>query len=434
MFEFLLALLTTATVAALLWPLLRMRLPARDRLSGELAIYRDQLAELERERAAGSVSPAEAAAARTEIERRMLAAGDAATAAAKAKTSSDTVQKWLPPALSLFVPLLALGLYLQTGRPGLPAAPFADRGTEHPAPSRQLDVAGLLAEARARLAQDPNDADALAALAEGLTLEAGGTVTQPALEALQRALKTRPDDARILYYLGLHEAQSGDSKAALARWREVEAGSPPDAPWLPMLRAEIARVAKAAGIEVPPAAAAPPSQMRQSQAPQSTMPQPSREQQEAMAQLSPEQQQQAIRTMVEGLAARLAAAPQDRAGWLRLANAWKVLGEHANAAAAYARADTLAPVDARILADWAEAHVRQLAPGAVPSPQAVTVLERLEKAEPRNALALFYLGVAAEAAGNKPAALQRWKTLLALLPADAPIRVMLEERIKAAGG
>ena len=431
MLEFLLALLTTATVAALLWPLLRMRLPARDRLSGELAIYRDQLAELERERAAGTLKPAEAAAARTEIERRMLAAGDAAAGSAKGTTkasgASDAVQKWLPPALSLFVPLLALGLYLQTGRPGLPAAPFADRGSEHPAPSRQLDVAGLLAEARARLAQDPNDADALAALGEGLTLEAGGTVTQPALEALQRALKTRPDDARILYYLGLHEAQSGDSKAAIARWRDLEAGSPPDAPWLPMLRAEIARVAKAAGIELPPAA--PPTQ-----APQSTMPTPSREQQEAMAQLAPEQRQQAIRSMVEGLAARLADAPQDRAGWLRLANAWKVLGENANAADAYGRADTLAPVDARILADWAEAHVRQLSAGAVPSAQAVAVLERLEKAEPRNALALFYLGVAAEAAGNKPAALQRWKTLLALLPADAPIRGMLEERIKAAGG
>ena len=437
MLEFLLALLTTATVAALLWPLLRLRLPARDRLSGELAIYRDQLAELEREREAGTLKPAEAAAARTEIERRMLAAGDAAAGSAKATRSSDTVQKWLPPALSLFVPLLALGLYLQVGRPGLPAAPFANRGTErgseHAGAPRPFDIAGLLADARARLAQDPNDADALAALGEGLTLEAGGTVTQPALEALRRAFATRPDDVRILYYLGLHEAQSGDSKAALARWREVEAGSPPDAPWLPMLRAEIARVAKAAGIELPPPPK-PPSQMRQSQAPQSSMPQPSREQQEAMAQLSPDQQQQAIRTMVEGLAARLAAAPQDRAGWLRLANAWKVLGEHANAADAYARADTLAPVDARILADWAEAHVRQLAPGAVPSAQAVAVLERLEKAEPRNALALFYLGVAAEAAGNKPAALQRWKTLLALLPADAPIRGMLEERIMAAGG
>ena len=422
MLEFLLALLTTATVAALLWPLLRLRLPARDRLSGELAIYRDQLAELERERAAGTLKPAEAAAARTEIERRMLAAGDAATTTVKARTESDAVQKWLPPALSLFVPLLALGLYLQTGRPGLPAAPFnSEQAARHAAPSQQMDVAGLLKEARARLAQDPNDADALAALGEGLTLEAGGTVTPPALDALRRALQARPDDPRILYYLGLHEAQSGDSKAAIARWSDLLGKSPPDAPYLGMLRAEIARVAKAAGIEVP-------------QTPQSTMPTPSREQQEAMAQLPPEQRQQAIRSMVEGLAARLADAPQDRAGWLRLANAWKVLGENANAADAYGRADTLAPVDARILADWAEAHVRQLSPGAVPSPQAVAVLERLEKAEPRNALALFYLGVAADAAGNKPAALQRWKTLLALLPADAPIRGMLEERIKAAGG
>ncbi|MCA0301652.1 MAG: c-type cytochrome biogenesis protein CcmI [Proteobacteria bacterium] len=437
MLEFLLALLTTATVAALLWPLLRMRLPARDRLSGELAIYRDQLAELEREREAGTLTPAEAAAARTEIERRMLAAGDAATAAARAKTSSDAVQKWLPPALSLFVPLLALGLYLQTGRPGLPAAPFAergaDRGPEHAGAPRPFDIAGLLADARSRLAQDPNDADALAALGEGLTLEAGGTVTQPALEALRRAYATRPDDVRILYYLGLHEAQSGDSKAALARWREVEAGSPPDAPWLPMLRAEIARVAKAAGIELPPPPK-PPSPMRQSQsqAPQSTMPQPSREQQEAMAQLSPDQQQQAIRTMVEGLAARLAAAPQDRAGWLRLANAWKVLGENANAVDAFARADALGPVDARVLADWAESHVRGLKPGEPPPAAAVAVLKRLEQADPKNGLALFYLGAADFAAGDRKAAAQRWKTLLSMLPPDAPIRPLLEQRVREA--
>ncbi len=59
----------------------------------------------------------------------MLAAGDAA-AASRAATRSDAWHKWLPPALSLFVPLLALGLYLQTGRPGLPAAPFADRGAD----------------------------------------------------------------------------------------------------------------------------------------------------------------------------------------------------------------------------------------------------------------------------------------------------------------
>ena len=425
MLEFLLALLTTATVGALLWPLLRTKVDHRGRLDAELAIYRDQLAELERERAAGSLPEADAAAARIEIERRILAAGSVADAATT--TSSPASQKWLPPALSLFVPLVALGLYLQVGRPGLPSAPFASAPSasgsiaEHQAP-RQLDVARLLAEARARLAQDPDDADALAALGEGLTLEAGGTVTQAAVEALRRALAKAPDDPRTHYYLGLHEAQSGDSKAAIARWQALEEKSPPDAPYLPLLRAEILRVAKAAGIDVPPPSSA------------STTPQPSREQQEAMAALSPEQRQQAIRSMVEGLATRLQENPQDRAGWLRLANAWKVLGENQKAAEAYGRADTLGPVDARILADWAETHVRQLSPGAAPSLEAVMILERLEKAEPRNALALFYLGAAAYAAGNKPAAVQRWKTLLALLPADAPIRPMLEQRLREAEG
>jgi cytochrome c-type biogenesis protein CcmH len=54
MLEFLLALLTTATVGALLIPLLRTRVTSTSRFDGELAIYRDQLAEIERERAAGA--------------------------------------------------------------------------------------------------------------------------------------------------------------------------------------------------------------------------------------------------------------------------------------------------------------------------------------------------------------------------------------------
>ncbi len=400
----------------LLVPLLRTRVEATNRLDNDLAVYRDQLAEIERERAAGTLPESEAAAARIEVERRILAAGDQPPPPARADA---TLHKVLPPALALLIPLLALGLYLQTGHPGLPAAPFA-AGQPPPASADEpFSVEKLLATARARLAAQPDDPEALSALGEALTLEANGTVTRPAVESFNKALAAQPDDPRALFYLGLHEAQSGDSRAALARWRALLAKSPPDAPFLPMLRAEIERVAKAANIDVPPM-------------PPSSMPQPSREQQDAMAAMTPEQRQQAIRGMVEGLAARLKENPADRAGWLRLANAWKVLGENANAADAYAKADTLAPVDARILADWAETHVRGLAPGAPPSPQAVSVLERLEKAEPRNALALFYLGAASFAAGDKPAAAQRWKTLLALLPADAPIRAMLEQRIKEA--
>jgi cytochrome c-type biogenesis protein CcmH len=422
MLEFLLALLTTATVGVLLIPLLRARTTTTDRLDGELAIYRDQLAEIERERAAGTLPESEAAAARIEVERRILASGDHPPPPAQADA---TLHKILPPALALAIPLLALGLYLQVGRPGLPAAPFVAGKSPPASADEPFSVEKLLAAARVRVAAQPDDADALSALGEALTLEANGTVTQPAVESFAKALAAQPEDPRALYYLGLHDAQSGDSRAALSRWRALLAKSPPEAPFLPMLRAEIERVAKVAGVDpdIPAAPAAMP------QPPNS---QPSREQQDAMAAMTPEQRQQAIRGMVEGLAAKTKDNPQDRAGWLRLANAWKVLGENANAADAYARADALGPVDARILADWAETHVRVLAPGAPPSPEAVAVLQRLEKAEPKNALALFYLGAASFAAGDKPAAAQRWKTLLALLPPDAPIREMLQQRIKEA--
>jgi cytochrome c-type biogenesis protein CcmH len=408
MLEFLLALLTTATVGALLVPLLRTTTTRTERLDSALAIYRDQLAEIERTRADGTVSEADAAAARIEVERRILAAANASDAAAP--RASATLHRFLPPALALAIPLLALGVYLNVGRPGLPAAPFGSRpALEHPNPNEPITAERMLAEARARLAENPNDPEALAELGEALVLEADGTVTPAAVEALARALALRPDNPRAAYYLGLHEAQSGDSKAAVARWQALEAASPPDAPWLPMLRAEIARVARAAG-----------------------MPTPTRDQVEAMQSLAPADRQQAIRGMVDGLDARLKENPGDRAGWLRLANARRVLGENDKAAEAYARADALGPLDTRTLVDWAEAHVRQIAPGEAPPPAAVAVLERLEKAEPRNALALFYLGAAALAAGDKPGALTRWKTLLALLPPDAPIRGLLEERIKAA--
>jgi cytochrome c-type biogenesis protein CcmH len=411
MLEFLLAALTTATVGALLIPLLKSRVEATNRLDNDLAVYRDQLAELERARAAGTASEADAAAARIEIERRILTAAERDDRIGL--PLQPTLNRFLAPALCVVIPLFALGLYLSIGHPGLPSAPFKPDRTLPEAPAPR--VAEVIGVARARLAQDPDDPHALSALAEALTVEAGGTVTQAAVEALTKALAKNPDDPRTQFYLGLHEAQSGDSAAALRRWRALEARSPTDAPWLPTLRAEILRVAKAAGVAAPPA---PPG--------------PTQDQVQAMQNLSPADRQQAIRGMVEGLDAKLRDNPNDRDGWLRLANARRVLAEADKAAVAYAKADALGPLDTRQLADWAEAHVRQVPPGGAVPPAAVAVLQRLEKAEPNNGLALFYLGAADFAAGNKREAARRWKALLAILPPDAPIRGMLEQKIKEA--
>ena len=73
-----------------------------------------------------------------------------------------------------------------------------------------------------------------------------------------------------------------------------------------------------------------------------------------------------------------------RDGWLHLANARKVLGDHGPASEAFARADALAPLDGDpatkgALAAWAEAEVRQIPPGGAPPARAVAVLQRLER-------------------------------------------------------
>ena len=420
MLEFLLALLTTATVGVLLIPLLKQRVPHTTRLDNDLAIYRDQLSELEREQAAGALPEAEAKAARTEIERRILTAAeqDAKEAAPK---DTATLQRFLPPALCLAVPLLALGLYLRMGHPGIPAAPFV-ASARPPAAATQDDTQAQIAAAKKQAAEHPDDPEALSALGEALTMEADGVVTRPAVEAFTKALKLQPGDARASFYLGLHDQQAGDSAAALKRWQALEAQSPPDAPWLPTLRAEIK---KAGG-----------TPSTSPGAPASAMPQPSPDQVEAMSKLSPEERQKTIRAMVDGLEAKLRdstdAPAEQRAGWLRLANARKVLGDSAKASEAFAKADAITKLDGAAVKDWAEAEVRQIPPGGAPSAQAVAVLERLEQQEPHNALALFYLGAASFAQGDKPAAVKRWKTLLALLPSDAPIRSMLEAKIKEA--
>src|SRR3954464_8726260 len=70
-----LALMTAAAIFAVLWPLSR-----RGALRGgsDVAVYRDQLDEIDRDRAAGLIGEREAEAARVEVSRRLIAAADAA--------------------------------------------------------------------------------------------------------------------------------------------------------------------------------------------------------------------------------------------------------------------------------------------------------------------------------------------------------------------
>ena len=81
-------LMTAAAIAAVLLPLVRRR--AEEFSGNDIAVYRDQLGELDRDRAAGLIGKSEAEAARVEISRRLLAAADA-DAARAASAAADPV-------------------------------------------------------------------------------------------------------------------------------------------------------------------------------------------------------------------------------------------------------------------------------------------------------------------------------------------------------
>src|SRR5471030_899819 len=131
---FVFALMTAAAVFAVLWPLGRGQRPQRE--GNEATIYRDQLAEIERDVAAGLIGPSEAEAARVEISRRLLAAADAER---DAPTSSNTTLRRTVAVIALAgLPVMAVALYLPLGSPKLPDFPLSQRA-QAPAAPQPLD-------------------------------------------------------------------------------------------------------------------------------------------------------------------------------------------------------------------------------------------------------------------------------------------------------
>ncbi len=285
------ATMTAAATAILLAPLIHKGKSAAVRGAHDLAVYRHQLAELDRDTERDTLKPEEAAAARLEIERRILATAAPASAPVPAgpiSVGSGPVGPGRVARLAIIVtailgPLAAIGLYLDLGAPSLPGFPFAERRGESES-AKAMSEAQLI-ELVAKLAQkmeekpddpkgwlllahslmalgrydeaatafgraaalDPKDASAPASQGEALTYAGGGIVTPKARDFFEKALAIDPKEPRSRFYLGLASAQSGEPHAALAAWEALAANSPPDAPWLPQLDEQIAKLKETIG-------------------------------------------------------------------------------------------------------------------------------------------------------------------------------------------
>jgi cytochrome c-type biogenesis protein CcmH len=372
-----LALMTVAAVAAIVWPLLRRRAGvAAD--PNDLAVYRDQLAEIERDRATGIIGAGEAEAARVEVSRRLIAAADRTKSAAAPSSGSGTPRRRVAAATALVaLPVGAVALYLAVGSPGLPDEPLSARVA---AAHGDNSVQALFTRVEAHLEQNPDDgrgweviapiymdlgrfddavkargnalrllgasAEREAYYGEALTAAANGIVTAEAKAAFDRAIDRDRRDPTARYYQGLAAEQDGSRDDAQRIWRALLADAPTDAQWVPFVRSALARVEGAAAAPGPAAGAPTPGVG----------------------------DNEMIRGMVERLATRLHQDGSDPEGWVRLARSYKVLGESARMEAAIAAARRALAGDAAKLATFEEG-LRNLdgepTPAPAPPPAAV---------------------------------------------------------------
>ena len=351
-------LMTAAVIAALLLPVLTWGRAAAlpDRNAFDRAVFRDQLAELERDAARGMIGPAEADAARNEISRRLIAV----SGVEPGKSGVARATPWAALALAALVPLVALPLYLKSGSPQMPDVPLAQRMAQAEAAG---DFDALIVKVEQHLAKNPDDlegwkvlapnysraarwddaaeayrnilrlsppdAATIAAYGESMVMANQGIVPATAHEQFRKALALDPKLPVARFYDALALKQEGKTEAAKQAFEAFLQDTPADAPWRQMLLAELQDMSAR-----PPALDA--------------------ETMKNAAGMSADDQQAMIRTMVDGLEERLATAPDDLGGWLRLIRARGVLGETDKARAAYDRAksqfagnpDALAQIDA----------------------------------------------------------------------------------------
>ncbi len=349
---FVFALMTVAAIFAVLWPLGRRHASAG---GSEANVYRDQLAEIDRDLAGGLIGVAEAEAARIEISRRLLAVADSPV---NADAHSGAATRRVVALIALIgIPLAALALYLPLGSPQLGDFPLAARAR---AADGNQPLTNMVAQVEAHLEKNPTDgrgwtvlapvlsrlgrhddaarawrnaisyagdnAERRADLGEALIAAAGGVVTAEAKSEFERALAMNADEVKASYFLGLAAEQDGRNTDAASIWKAMLARAPADAPWRPLVQAALSRVG--GGVAAPALT-------------DDTM--------AAAKDMTDADRNAMIRGMVDRLASRLKQNGDDVEGWLRLVRAYMVMGDREKAVTARADARQAVANDAERL-------------------------------------------------------------------------------------
>lgn len=387
-FWLIIAAAALAIVAAFAYTMARARSESTEAALYDIKVYRDQLAEIDRDEERGTLDAEEAERARTEISRRLLAADKAAKAATQAETAPKGATYGAIIASAL---VLTVGSYYaytfgganRPGQPLYPDMPLAERIAAAdelrasrpsqaefeadlppwagPAPDVPADYIELITKLRAAVAENPDDlegnqllalhearlgnyvaahqamakvialkgeaasADDYAQYADLLIMSADGYVSPEAEAALQETLRRRPDDPVARYYSGLMFAQIGRPDRAFRLWRDLIEQYPDNEALAAPIRAQIGQLAAAAGVDYTPPAAP-------------GMRGPDADAIAAAASMSEADRTAMVEGMVGQLMDRLASQGGSSQEWAQLISALAVLGRTDQAAAIWQEA------------------------------------------------------------------------------------------------
>lgn len=222
-----------------------------------LVVLREQLGELEAERAAGNIGEAEYQRSREELELRALEEGRAAEGGADLRPA----RKWAL-ALIAAVPVAAAAVYLMLGEPrGLDPVAVAKDESHQITPEQMTMLVAQLAERLERQPEDvqgwlmlgrsysmmkdfegaaatwrrigakvPDDADVLADWADLLAVAAGRSFDGDPERLIQRALEIDPNHVKALALAGTAAFHRADYAGASAYWERILAKLSPDEP------------------------------------------------------------------------------------------------------------------------------------------------------------------------------------------------------------
>jgi cytochrome c-type biogenesis protein CcmH len=263
--------LIVAAVLFVVPPLLRRASAAGEsRAEANIAVYRDQLRELDTDLQAGTLAPDQYDRARREIEARLLQDVDAASSGQPSVRPARRARA-AAVALALVVPVGAAAVYLAVGNPGALVAEvggdashglspqqfealvarLAVRLKEHPEDAegwmmlgRSYAVLGRFKEASdayaAAAARTPKDAQLLADYADALAMAQGRRLEGEPEKLIARALAADPENVKANLLAGTVAFNRGDYATATGHWQRILARVPPESEVAQQLQAAIA--------------------------------------------------------------------------------------------------------------------------------------------------------------------------------------------------